>query len=157
MATLEQARAEKRLAEKAARRRLDDRELEREIFRASRQWGLTQRRISEILVDTSQATVQRTLRRFEDNPALLHQTPAEIIDRRAAGLISDTEMMDQLSNWTYSFGYTPSAGGAATDAYVSGDWDEVELAFYRGLVSDDEYTRLTERQKEHLERAARTR
>ena len=158
MPTVEQARAEKRLAQRVARRRIDDRELDREIYDAARNAHLSQRRISELLAGlASQATVQRTLRKLEDNPELLRETPAEVIDHRTAGLIDDDEMMDRLMNWSYSFGRVPSVNGVATDAYMSGDWDDVELAFYRGLLSDNEFTRLMDRQKDHLERAARLR
>jgi hypothetical protein len=35
--------------------------------------------------------------------------------------------------------------GVATDAYTTGDWDDIEMAFYRGLLSDDEFQALATR------------
>ncbi|MEN4421055.1 hypothetical protein [Mycobacteroides chelonae] len=66
--------------------RINERELERAIYRAAYGADLSQRRISDIVGTYSQATVQRILRRIAADPSLLNQTPTEIIDRRAAGL-----------------------------------------------------------------------
>ncbi|KPH20500.1 hypothetical protein AN948_06425 [Rhodococcus sp. ADH] len=158
MTTVEQVRAERNLAQMAARRRIDERELERAILNALGIHGLTQRRISEIVGGASHTTIHRLVHRLLENPDQVQRiTPAEVIDRRTAGMITDDEMMDQLMNWSYSFGYIPKMDGIATDAYISGDWDDVEHAFYRDLLSDDEFTHLMERQKSHLKRASRTR
>lgn len=158
MTTIEQGRAEKNLVQVAARRRIDERELERAILNALGEGGLTQRRITEIIGGTSPATIHRLVHRLLEAPEQVQRiTPAEVIDRRTAGMITDAQMMDQLMNWSYSFGYVPSMDGVATDAYVSGDWDDVEHAFYRDLLSDDEFALLMERQKTHLQKAARTR
>lgn len=35
--------------------------------------------------------------------------------------------------------------GLATDTYTTGDWDDIELAFYRGLLSDEEFQALATR------------
>lgn len=94
----------------------------------------------------SQATVQRILRRLGEDPSLLEEKPAEIIDRRAAGMIDDQSMMDRLLNWKYSFGAVVRIEGVATDAYTTGDWDDIEMAFYRGVLSGDEFQALAERQ-----------
>jgi hypothetical protein len=123
---------QQRLTVKAARQRIDERDLERAIFEAANHAGLSQRQISGIVGIHSQATVQRILRRLTENPALLDETPAEIIDNRAAGLTNTKDMMDRLLNWKYSFGGVVRVDGVATDAYATGDWDEIEMAFYRG-------------------------
>lgn len=47
----------------------------------------------------------------------------------------------------------PYVDGVATD--TSGDWDDIEQAYYRDRLTDDEFTRLVERHKTQLERAAR--
>lgn len=137
--------AQRRLAAKAARQRIDERELERAIYQAANHAGLSQRQISDSVGIHSQATVQRILRRLTEDPSLLDETPAEIIDRRAAGMIDDHEMMDRLLNWKYSFGGVVRIDGVATDAYTTGDWDDIEMAFYRGLLSDDEFQALATR------------
>lgn len=142
---LDGATAQERLAIKSARHRIDERELEREIYRAANIAGLSQRQISDIVGIHSQATVQRILRRLTEDPSRLDETPAEIIDRRVAGLIDGHEMMDRLLNWKYSFGGVVRIGGVATDAYTSGDWDDIEMAFYRGLLGDDEFQVLADR------------
>lgn len=122
--------------------------VERAILNALGIHGLTQRRISEIVGGASHTTIHRLVHRLLENPDQVQRiTPAEVIDRRTAGMITDDEMMDQLMNWSYSFGYIPKMDGIATDAYISGDWDDVEHAFYRDLLSDDEFTHLMERQK----------
>lgn len=138
--------AQGRLAVKAARKRLDERELEREIYQAANHEGLSQRQISDIVGIHSQATVQRILRRLTENPSLLDETPAEIIDRRTAGIIDDRDMMERLMNWKYSFGGVVRIDDVATDAYTTGDWDDIEMAFYRGLLNDDEFQTLATRQ-----------
>ncbi|ART73310.1 winged helix-turn-helix domain-containing protein [Mycobacterium dioxanotrophicus] len=139
------ADAQQRLTARAARQRIDERELERAIYQAANHAGLSQRQISDIVGIHSQATVQRILRRLTEDPALLEERPAEIIDRRAAGLINTKDMMDRLLNWRYSFGGVVRIDGVATDAYATGDWDEIEMAFYRGLLSDDEFQALAAR------------
>jgi len=143
-----------RLARTAARQRLDRRELERAIF-DGRKAGLTQRQISDKLGIHSQTTVQRILRRLDEDPSLLEKKAAEVIDRYAVGEISAESMMDQLLNWTYSFGSVARINGVATDAYMSGDWDDIERAFYQGLLSDEQFARLAERQKELIGRSIR--
>jgi hypothetical protein len=143
MATLELS-AQQQVKCAAARRRLDEREIYRAMDRAVR-IGLSQRQISDIIGTLSQATVQRIIRRLAANPSLLRETPAEVIDRRAAGLIDDQDMIERLTKWQYSFGAVPRIDGVATDAYTTGDWDEVESAYYRGLLSDEEFAELSKR------------
>ncbi|MCV7354195.1 winged helix-turn-helix domain-containing protein [Mycolicibacterium fluoranthenivorans] len=135
------------MVELAARARVDERELERGIYRAANNEGLSQRRISDI-VQRSQATVQRILRRINAEPELLDATPMEIIDRRTAGLITTEKMMEYLLNWKYSFGSVVRIDDVATDAYSSGDWDDIELAYYRDQLTDDEFQTLARRQIE---------
>lgn len=138
--------AQERLTTKAARQRIDERELERAIYQAANHAGLSQRQISDIVGIHSQATVQRILRRITEDPSRLDETPAEIIDRRAAGLLDNRDMMDRLLNWKYSFGGVVRVDGVTTNAYTTGDWDGIEKAFYRGLLSDDEFQALATRQ-----------
>jgi hypothetical protein len=151
MATLELT-ARQELQRVAAGRRLAEHQLYRAVFHAV-QDGLTQRQISDIVGSLSQASIQRLIQRVAANPELIRQTPAEIVDRRAAGLIDDESMMSTLMEWTYSAGHVPSINGVSTDAYVTGDWDDIELAYYRELLSDKEFHQLTERQLELVERA----
>jgi hypothetical protein len=89
-----------------------------------------------------------------ENPVLLDRTPTEVIDRRTAGGITDDEMMAALLNWGYTFGRVPVSGGISTDAYGPGSWDEVERAYCRGHLTEDELGRLMERNKDALGRAA---
>ncbi len=139
---------EQRLAAIAARRRVAERELEREIYEAATVRGLSQRQISDLVGNQSQATIQRILRRVNDDPSQLEPKPAEIIDQRTAGIITTEEMMDRLMKWRYTFGDVVRIGGVATDAYVTGDWDAIEMAFYRGQLSDDEFQQLADRQRD---------
>lgn len=141
-----QSLAKKRLAAIAARQRVTERELEREIYNAAVVQGLTQRQISELVGNQSQATIQRILRRIADNPTQLDVEPAEIIDQRTAGIITTEQMMEQLMGRTYNVGRVTRINGVATDAYITGDWDSVETAFYRGQLTDDEFQELADRQ-----------
>ncbi|AYM41829.1 winged helix-turn-helix domain-containing protein [Mycobacteroides chelonae] len=141
-------RAEQRLAAIAARRRVADRELEREIYEAATIQGLSQRQISDLVGNQSQATIQRILRRVNEDPSQLDIKPAEVIDQRTAGIITTEQMMDKLMNWQYSFGGVVRIGGVATDAYMTGDWDAIEMAFYRGQLSDKEFQKLADRQRD---------
>lgn len=119
--------------------------------------GLTQREISERLETQSQATVQRIIQRLDADPDLLRRTPAEIIDRRAAGDIDSADMMAQLIDWPYTFGVVPRVDGVATDAYVAGDWDQVKSAHYRDLLTDGEFADLVRHHSAQIEHAARSR
>jgi hypothetical protein len=152
----QERKARQELARVAARRRLDDRELYRAIHDAV-EARLSQRQISEIVQTLSQATVQRMVQRIAATPALLQETPAEIIDRRAAGVIDDHEMMDRLLSWKYDFGSVPRVDDVATDAYMTGDWDEIESAYYRDLLSDDEFAELSKHQLAMIDQAIRAR
>jgi hypothetical protein len=144
--TTNQALARKRLATKSARQRVYERELEREIYDAAVVQGLTQREISELVGNHSQATIQRILRRIAEDPTKLDVKPAEIIDRRTAGMITAEQMMDELLTQTFSSGRVARVDGVAADAYITGDWDSIEMAFYRGLLTDDEFQRLADQQ-----------
>ncbi len=137
--------AAQQLAAVAARHRVCERELERAIYKAAVH-GVTQRQISELVGNQSQATIQRILRRIADDEGLLKPKPAEIIDQRTAGIITSEEMMATLLKWTYTFGRVVHVGDVATDAYMSGDWDAIEMAFYRGQLTDDEFQQLADRQ-----------
>ena len=155
MTTLESVTPQQNLIRAAARRRIDNLELNRAIFRASRDQNLSHRQINAFVTDLSTTTIQRILARFSDDPSLLDETPAEVIDKRAAGLIDDKTMMDRLLNWRYTFGRVQYVDDVATDAYASGDWDDIEQAYYRDRLGEEEFDKLVDRQKTHLERAAR--
>lgn len=147
-------RAAAELDEVAARLRLDNRALLRVVARAHRA-GMRQRAIEKHL-DVSQATVHRLLRQSAETPGVLEPTPSEIIDQRTAGQISTEQMMQQLLGWNFTFGTVPTLDGIATDAYEPGSWDEVERAFYRGQLSEDELARLMNKNQDKLEQAARS-
>lgn len=138
----------------AARRRVADVDILRAVAEANAA-NITQRVIHEH-IGISQPTIHRMLRTVLENPALLHRTPTEVIDRRIAGQIGDDEMMQVLLGWPFTFGRVPVSGGISADAYEPGSWDEIERAYYRGLLHDDEVGRLVERNKDALERAARS-
>ncbi|WP_162296747.1 winged helix-turn-helix domain-containing protein [Mycobacteroides abscessus] len=137
--------AEQHLIGHAARCRSNVRELERTIYQAAACAGLSLERISDIVGIHSPSTIQRILRRFTANPSLLHQTPSELIDRRAAGLVTDAQTMNVLLGWNYTFGAVARVKGVATDGYETGDWEDIELAYYRNLISDNEFQQLTAR------------
>lgn len=145
--------ARETLVRAAARCRVTDLELRRAIVRAA-DGGMSQRQISAIVGTQSQATIHRILQHFSGNRSLLEETPAEVIDKRTAGLLGDSEMMTRLANWDYTFGRVACVDGVATDGYIGGSWDDIELAYYCNLLSDDEFARLVERNKSRLEGSA---
>ncbi|MBC2637659.1 winged helix-turn-helix transcriptional regulator [Rhodococcus wratislaviensis] len=138
----------------AARRRVADLDVLRAVAEANAA-HITQRVICEH-IGISQPTIHRMLRTVLENPALLDETPTEVIDRRTAGQITDDDMMQVLLDWNFTFGQVPVSGGISTDAYEPGSWDEIERAYCRGLLTDDEIGRLMERNKDALEQAVRS-
>lgn len=52
--------------------------------------------------------------------------------------------MDALLNWSYTFGSVVYIDGVVTDAYISGDWDDICMAFYRGELTDVEFQRIAD-------------
>ncbi|WP_256983425.1 winged helix-turn-helix domain-containing protein [Rhodococcus sp. 15-649-2-2] len=134
-----------RLRQRGALERLGERRRYREIVAASRS-GVSHKIISELLGTMSQATVTRALQRCSVDPDVVRETPAEVIDRCVAGEITRAEMMAALLNWRYTFGVVPTVGGVATDAYITGDWDQIEDAYYNDLIYQDEFDRLSDRQ-----------
>ncbi|MGV0813489.1 winged helix-turn-helix domain-containing protein [Mycolicibacterium boenickei] len=145
MSTADSELLRKRLVVTAALRRVAERELERAVYQAATNGGFTEVEISEIVGIYVQPTVHRILRRLSEDPSRLTRTPAEIIDRRAANLIDGEEMMSLLLSRKYSFGRVVRLGGAVLDAYEGGDWDDVEIAFHRGLLDHDEFRQLAMR------------
>lgn len=151
MAMSVQEQMEHLLVVQGAKDRLADRERTRLILGAVRS-GVPQREISRRLINVSQATVNRIVARAEADPDLDRATPAEVIDQYAAGEIGEQQMMDTLLGWQYTFGAVQTVNGVDTDAYTSGDWDQVERAYYRGLLDDDQFSLLMRRQTELLDR-----
>ncbi|WP_407727529.1 helix-turn-helix domain-containing protein (plasmid) [Rhodococcoides fascians] len=117
--------------------------------------GLSQREIHAHL-EASQSTIHRMLRTLAVNPTLLEETPAEVIDRRAAGLITTEHMMAVLADWKFTFGRVPVIDGAATDAYVSGTWDQVRQAYFQRRLTKEEFGELMTLNKAGLEEAVRS-
>lgn len=75
-------------------------------------------------------------------------TPAAIIHERATGGIDTAQMMDQLLKLPQSReGGSCPDGIAPADAAsaASDDWDDIELAFYCGLLSVGEFETLAAR------------
>lgn len=56
-------------------------------------------------------------------------------------------MMTNLLRWRYRYGSVVRVGGVACDAYAAGDWDDIEMAYYRGLLSDNEFQKLADRHR----------
>jgi hypothetical protein len=151
MTTAERHTAQQRLVQ-AARRRIDTLELNRAIYWASRNQHLTHRQISAVVADISTTSIQRILTRFATDPSLLNETPAEVIDKRAAGVIDDAAMMDTLLGWSYEFGRVEYVDGVATDVYTSRDWDDIEQAYYCDRLTDVEFAQLVERHRGDLKK-----
>lgn len=129
------------LVRAAALERVAKRRVAQAILRASTQPGITQGALSNI-VGVSQAQINRRLKKLRRSPELLERSPADVIDERAAGLISTDEMMQQLRRWDYTFGSVATQGGTQTDAYKRGTWDDIEAAYHQNLLIDNEMQEL---------------
>ncbi|MGW0042217.1 winged helix-turn-helix domain-containing protein [Rhodococcus sp. NPDC003348] len=118
---------------------------------------MTVSQIDALVGTHSEATTHQIPRWYSEDPSLLNESPTEVIDQRAAGFIGDTAMMNRLLSWSYSFGHSLIIDGVATDAYTSGDWDEIERAYYCRRISDDELAKLFVQNESHLRRSAQMR
>jgi hypothetical protein len=63
-------------------------------------------------------------------------TPKELGWRRAAGQISDQEMMERLRSWPYTF------SRLVVDAIDYGDWDDVIWLRNNSYISREEFGEL---------------
>ncbi|MEN2510541.1 hypothetical protein [Gordonia polyisoprenivorans] len=66
----------------------------------------------------------------------------EIIDGRDAGVVTARQMMTQLLAIDYTEGFNPNVNNAASDAYVRGNWDDIEHAFVTRRITYREYETL---------------
>ncbi|WP_336874458.1 winged helix-turn-helix domain-containing protein [Rhodococcus qingshengii] len=127
----------------AARRRLGRTEMYR-LIQAAAEQKMPQRKIAD-LADISQTEVVRILNRLREHPSLIDRSPSEVINERLAGKIAPQQMVDELLNWDYTFGKVPVVDGYELDAYDPGTWDEVESAYHRKLISENEFRKIFER------------
>ncbi|MCJ0907128.1 winged helix-turn-helix domain-containing protein [Rhodococcus sp. ARC_M6] len=137
----------------AAQRRLDKTEMYRLVQAAARQ-RTSQRKIAD-LADVSQTEIVRILGRLREHPSLVDRSPSEVINERVAGKITARQMMKELLDWDYTFGRVPIVNGQQLDAYDPGTWDEVESAYHRNLISENEFREIFERHAAELEVAAK--
>ncbi len=117
-----------------AQRELNQLAERRLIYQAGR--AKTSQSAIAALLGTSQPTVSRIVRQIEQDPSLLAPSPNELIYRRAVGQIDTATMMKGLVSYEYRSGqYDPSGG----DAYLRGDWRQIENGLAGGLITDEEY------------------
>lgn len=88
---------------------------------------------------TSQASISRIAGIIRSDPAVLEETPSELIQRRAVGELDDDAMMAGLLRCRFTPGTHDPSGG---DGYIRGSWREIENALVAGLLTDDEYERI---------------
>lgn len=84
----------------------------------------------------SQAHVHRLLKTTENNRELIAERPCEVIWKRAAGIIADKQMIDELATWNYTTAQREP--GTALPGAVPGTWADVENAVIDGLLSESE-------------------
>lgn len=141
MSVRTEPRENNELVAAVALERVAKRRVAQAILRASTRPGVTQDAISDI-VGVSQAQVNRRLKELRRSPEILERTPADVINERAADVITTDEMMQQLRTWTFTFGSVATVNGTATDAYDRGTWDDVEAAYHQRLLSSNEMQEL---------------
>lgn len=119
--------------------------------------GVNQKVIADSL-EVSQPHISRLLAAVKrQNAGALREIPPtalEIIDERAAGHISDEQMMQTLKKLDYTDGHVPEVNGVATDAYVRGSWDDIEFAFQRDRLTFEEYSELFAAHRDRQRNAA---
>lgn len=81
-------------------------------------------------------TVRVVRQRMESEETSCPVTPKELGWRRAAGHMSDQEMMDRLRSWPYTF------SRVVFDAIDYGDWDDVVWLREKGYISREEFGEL---------------
>ncbi len=62
-----------------------------------------------------------------------HPEPQDYIKAYHSGFMSEQMMLDLLINYEYTFGFLPIPWDTA---YVAGTWEQVELAYYTGELTD---------------------
>lgn len=106
-----------------------------------------------VTLGISQPTVSRLARQIRAGLDVNQVTPAEIINRYAAGEIDENEMFDLLLAEPFTVGvYDPTPTGSG---YVRGTWDDVQNAVGRGLITDEQYNLLATKSSTVTHPAAR--
>jgi hypothetical protein len=144
--TLIDLAAETRKARKLrARRAIIEIDYQRELVRLSK-LRITQHHLSESLV-ISQPTLSSTLKTAKTvppiKPGFSGATPYEIAQRYAAGELTKTQLIDELTRWEYP-------DSMVTDGYdsllidVPGSFDDVERALQDKLIDGETYDEILE-------------
>ena len=60
--------------------------------------------------------------------------PKDYIKAYLSGFMSEQMLLDVLINYEYTFGFLPIPWDTA---YVAGTWEQVELAYYQGHLTDE--------------------
>jgi len=131
-ALLQARHTEMRLAERAVNR----------LVWAAHQSGMSQRQIAQ-LVDESQATVHRTIKRAGVDANGLTVSPREIVDRYETGQISRVTMLALLAEYPYDLGTYPA--DTPDWGYLSGSWDELAQLALEGAIDDAEFEFIVQR------------
>lgn len=128
------------------RREIDDLDYQRQLRKLSGKYS--QRQIASWLGIT-QPSISAALKAAERVPAAKDgfsgATPMEICERYAAGLIEREQLIDELVRYPYS---EPdrSDGYDSLTVDAPGAWSEVAVAMQRGLIDDDVYETVFNRQ-----------
>lgn len=104
--------------------------------------GIDQASIAHAL-GISQPAVSKLARRARATVDLGMRTPREVILERAIGMITDAEMLRQLAGWAYTSGYFDDDASPEPESYLPGLRDQLEEAAGEGLLTRDEFDRLT--------------
>ncbi|GAA1875668.1 hypothetical protein GCM10009715_22990 [Paeniglutamicibacter psychrophenolicus] len=89
----------------------------------------------------SQPEVHRMLRKINNFPSLLQETPRVVILQFHAEKISHGQMMQTLRQWPFTFGEEAETGNPES-VLTRGSWDEITDAFHRDLIDIDDYEEL---------------
>lgn len=108
----------------------------------AREAGLGQADIA-MRLGVSQPEIHRMLRKIQNFPGLLSETPREVILQFHAQKIDHQHMMQILRRWPYTFGKIAETQNPESEL-TRGSWDEITDAFHRDLIDIDDYEELVQ-------------
>lgn len=79
--------------------------------------------------------------------------PRDIIGDHKHGHITDDQMLKELTEYDYTFGYCPVVDGYAMDAWEPGTWDQVESAYYFGDLAKEHFRIIFDHKVELIKKA----
>lgn len=100
--------------------------------------GRTQRDIAAAL-NVSQPAVAQLLARARRWPEEWERTPRQVTLEYAVGELAHEQMLKELVEWPWTYGYFDDADQPWPEAYMRGSWDALHSAVVGGLITNADY------------------